>query len=76
MIFFIFALFFPRENKYGHADDSHELSRLIFSEKKKKFNIRLDCRLLQLLLGALKVNMESAFSFVIPGYSLEIIIEL
>ena len=33
------------------ADDSHEMSRLVFSEKKKK----IECRLLQSSLGDLRV---------------------
>ena len=59
--------FFSEENKSWHfmwivcqADDSHEISRLVFSEKKnkKKTNI-LERRLVQILLGALRVNMSS-----------------
>ena len=34
------------------ADDSHEMSRLVFSEKK------IECHLLQILLGALRVKLH------------------
>ena len=34
------------------ADDSHEMSRLVFSEKKN------ECHLLQILLGALRVKQK------------------
>ena len=43
------------------ADDSHEISKLVFSEKKKKKN--LDCHLLQILLGALSI--KQAYSLLI-----------
>ena len=36
------------------AHDSHEMSRLVFSEQKK-----IECRRLQILLGALRVNMST-----------------
>ena len=36
------------------ADDSHEMSRHVFSEKKN------ECRLLQILLGALRVKATGA----------------
>ena len=39
------------------ADNSHKISRLVFSEKKKKK--KFECRLLQILLGALRVNAPS-----------------
>ena len=35
------------------ADDSHEMSRLVFSEKKK-----IECHFLQILLGALRVKLH------------------
>ena len=44
------------------ADDSHEMSRLVFSEKKKNKNI-LECRLLQIVLGASTVK-----SYLLKGY--------
>ena len=60
----IFFFFFFFQRKQVLADDSHEMSRLVFSEmsrlvfsekkKKKKF----ECRLLQILLGALRVKNQ------------------
>ena len=46
------------------ADDSHEISRLVFFEKKKNNNNNNNnnknkCRLLQILLGALRVNIHA-----------------
>ena len=38
------------------SSDSHEMSRLIFSKKKKKKKKKIDCRQLQILLGALRVK--------------------
>ena len=37
------------------AEDSHEMLRLVFSKKKKK---NIECRLLQILLGALRVKIK------------------
>ena len=58
---FIFFLFF-RENKSWHfmwivcsADDSHEISRLVFSEKSKKKKKKFRMSSAKILLGALRV---------------------
>ena len=73
---FSFFLFF-RENKSWHfmwiicqADNSHEMSRLVFSEKKKKF---LECPelLLQILLGALRVKLCSARETMIMNHIMQ-----
>ena len=62
-IFYFFFFFFFRENNSWHfmwivclADNSHEISRLVFSEKWTK---HFEC-LLQILLGALRVNNNEA----------------
>ena len=47
---------FSLENKKKIADDSHAMSRLFFSGKCKQ---KLKCLLLQILLGALRVNLVS-----------------
>ena len=39
------------------ADDSHEMSEFVFSEKKEK-----ECRLLQILLGVLRVKLSAEFA--------------
>ena len=42
------------------ADDSHEMSRLVFSENKKK---KIECRLLQILLGTLRVKTNFVIAY-------------
>ena len=57
---FLFIYFFSEKTSLDiscelSACNSHEMSRLIFSEKKKKN--KFECHLLQILLGALWVNL-------------------
>ena len=47
------------------ADDSQEMSRLIFSEKKNK---KVECCLLQILLGTLMVNISQKVIFPRKSY--------
>ena len=76
-IFFICFFLFFRENKSWHfmwivclADDSHEISRLVFSEKKF-----FECRLLHILLGALRVNLAENLCSVSSSLMVQYIIE-
>ena len=50
---FFYLFFFSEKTNLDISDDSHEMSRLVFSENKKKS----ECRLLQILLCALRVNV-------------------
>ena len=54
LLFFYFSEKTSLEISCESSADSHEMSRL-FSEKKKK---KLECCLLQILLGALRVNQQ------------------
>ena len=70
-IIIIIIIIIFRVNKSWHfmwivcqADNSHEMSRLVFSQKKKKKKIFfLECCLLQILLGALRVNVYTGTSY-------------
>ena len=55
MTIFLYFFFYFLKRKVL-ADNSHEMSNLVFSKKIKKKRIKKNCRLLQILFGALRVK--------------------